>query len=101
MNLPPDLLRAIESTHVAFEGLSHPLRCVGAEQDPPPPREPQVVDVTVESAHNGHTRRATCRFPASQLQDERHVATSLAETMREVLAGELEPDGVRDSPATS
>ena len=95
MELSPELLRAIESTHVAFQGLSHPLRCVGAEL-PPQPSAPQVVDVTVEAAHDGQARRATCRFAVSRLDDERHVATALAETMREVFAGELEPGAVRE-----
>lgn len=97
MHLTPELVRAIESTHVAFEGLSHPLRCVEAEPSPPPPLEPQTVTVTVEAAHNGHAHRAACRFAASRMDDERHVATALAETMREVLAGELQPGAVRDS----
>jgi hypothetical protein len=97
MDLSPELLRSIESTHVAFEGLSHPLRCVGAELDGSGHDETKVVNVTVEAAHNGEPRRATCRFDMSRLDDERHVAISLAETMREVLAGELEPGRVRDS----
>ena len=96
MDLSPELLRSIESTHVAFEGLSHPLRCIGAELDRTA-RESEAVTVTVESAHNGESRRATCRFDRSKLDDERHVAIALAETMREVLAGELEPGAVRDS----
>ena len=96
MTLSPELLRTIESTHVAFEGLSHPLRCVRAELDPTPRRETEAVSVTVEAAHNGEAWQATCRFPLSSLSDGRHVATTLAETMREVLAGELEPGTVRD-----
>lgn len=95
MHLSPELLRAIESTHVAFQGLSHPLRCIGAEL-PAQPRNPQVVDVTVEAAHDGQPQRATCRFAVSQLDDERHVATALAEAMREVFAGELAPGAVRE-----
>ena len=97
MDLSPELLRVIESTHVAFEGLSHPLRCVRAEVDNSPQREPSAVNVTVEAAHNGQPRRATCRFEMSKLDDGRHVATALAETMREVFAGELEPGSIRDS----
>src|SRR5687767_12945551 len=97
MDLPPELLRSIESTHVAFEGLSHPLRCVGVELDGSAAHEPNAVNVTVEAAHNGQSRRATCRFDMSKLDDERHVAIALAETMREVLAGELEPGAVRNS----
>ncbi len=96
MDLSPELLRTIESTHVAFEGLSHPLRCVGAEVDPTAPKENAVVNVTVEAAHNGEPRRVTCRFATSSLDDERHVALTLAETMREVLAGELERGAIRD-----
>ena len=97
MDLSPELLRSIESTHVAFEGLSHPLRCIGAELDGSARAEAEVVNVTVEAAHNGQSRRATCRFEMSKLDDERHVAIALAETMREVLAGELEPSAVRNS----
>ena|SRR5688500_6347761 len=96
MNLSPELLRAIESTHVAFEGLSHPLRYVGAELDADPPAT-AAVNVTVEAAHNGQALRATCRFAVPRLDDERHVATALAETMREVFAGELDPRSIRDA----
>ena len=99
MELSPDLVRAIESTHVAYQGLSHPLRLVGAERESPDTSASTTVKVTVESAHDGTSRRATCRFTASGLDDKRNVATALAETMREVLAGELPPDQVRDPSA--
>ncbi|HVL68238.1 MAG TPA: hypothetical protein VM364_13325 [Vicinamibacterales bacterium] len=87
MVLPQHLSQSIERTNVAFEGLSHPLRIVAVDPDPPPPQEPTAAKITVETAHNGATHRATCVIPLSELGDERHVATTLAECMRGVLAG--------------
>ena len=86
MDLPSHLRQAIETTHVAFEGLSHPLRVIGTEADPPPPREPEALRITVEAVHNGEPRHATCAFSVPTLDDERHVATTLAETMRNALS---------------
>ena len=97
IELSRKLIEAVESTHVAFEGLSHPLRLVGAEPDPPPPGAAEAATLTVETTHNGEPRRATCRVGLSALADERHVATALAETMREVLAGELDPGATRSA----
>lgn len=84
MELKPHLKHAIESTYVAYEGLSHPLRVVGTE--PALASDAEVVHVTVEAVHNGEPRRASCAFDGASLDDERHVATTLAERMREALA---------------
>jgi len=88
MDLPQHLIRVIESTHVAFEGLSHPLKVVSVDPDPPPPHEPRATMITVEIEHNGETKRASCTLNRSRLEDEREVVTTLAERMRGVLTGE-------------
>ena len=90
MELPRELVQAVESTHVAFEGLSHPLRLVSVEPDPPASGAPVTATLTVETTHDGQPRRAACRVDVSALADQRQIATALAETMREVLAGELD-----------
>lgn len=86
MELKPHLKHAIETTYVAYEGLSHPLRVVSTE--PVTPSNTARVSVTVEAVHNGEPCRASCAFEAARLDDERHVATSLAQRMREALAAE-------------
>lgn len=88
MDLPTHLRQIIETTHVAFEGLSHPLRVVGTDPDPPPPQEPRAVRITVEAVHNGEPKHAACEFSLPALGDEHHVATTLALTMRNALAEE-------------
>ena len=82
MDLPDHLKRSIENTHVAFEGLSHPLRVVSVDAEPPAAR------ITVETVHNGETKRACCPVDSSALEDERQVVLTLAERMRGVLSGE-------------
>jgi hypothetical protein len=84
-DLSPHLIRSIESTHVAFEGLSHPLRVVSVD---PEPAEPRAARITVETTHNGEARRTSCAIPPAALDDEREVVTTLAESMRGALCGE-------------
>jgi hypothetical protein len=91
MHLPEHLIRSIETTHVAFEGLSHPLRVISIDPEPTG-KEPHAALITVETTHNGETRRASCAIAPPVLDDERQVVTTLAECMREVLCGDR-PEG--------
>ena len=88
MDLSPHLIRSIENTHVAYEGLSHPLRVVSVDPEPEAAPEPRAARITVETTHNGEARRASCAIPPAVLDDERQVVTTLAECMRGVLSGE-------------
>ena len=85
MELPRSLVAAIESTHVAFEGLSYPLRLVSVEPDPPPPLERTGAKLTVETVHAGTGRQVVTRLSAEQLKDEAHVVEVLATAMRNLL----------------
>ena len=87
MELPAHLIRSIESTHVAFEGLSHPLKVISVDPEPPS-GEPRAALITVETTHNGEARRASCAIAPPMLDDDREVVTTLAERMRGVLTGE-------------
>ena len=88
-DLSPHLIRSIESTHVAFEGLSHPLRVVSVD---PEPEEPRAALITVETTHNGEAKRASCAISPAVLDDEREVVTTLAECMRSVLCGDRQTE---------
>ena len=92
MTLPPHLVHAIESTHVAFEGLSHSLKLLAVDADPPPPQAPTGAVLTVETTHEGRSHTVSCVIPLSTLEDDRQVATTLAATMREALARERHDD---------
>lgn len=88
MELPASLVTAIERTHVAFQGLSHPLRLVSVEADSPAPPRASAVTIVVETTHEGHASRARCRFSPEELADERHVVEMLGARMRAVLTGD-------------
>jgi len=88
MELPATLVAAIESTHVAFQGLSHPLRIVSVEADSPLPPGAEAVTITVETRHEAHASRAQRRFTPAELADERHVVEMLGAAMRAVLTGD-------------
>jgi hypothetical protein len=88
MELPHHLIRSIENTHVAFEGLSHPLRVVNVDAEAASSEGPPAAVITVETSHNGEPRRASCAITPIVMEDEREVVTRLAECMRTVLCGE-------------
>lgn len=88
MELPHPLVSAIESAHVAFEGLSHPLRVVSVDPEPGPPAARTGVAVTVETTHNGEHKRVVCRFTDQQLQAQPEVVDSVASAMRATLLDE-------------
>ena len=81
MELPGHLRQAIESTYVAYEGLSHPLRVVHVDGP-----DAGTLRITVEAAHNGTAHHVTAPFDQAAVEDERAVATRLAELMREALS---------------
>ena len=82
MQLPHALIVAIESAHVAFEGLSHPLRVVSVEPNLPP--QGRTV-VTVETVHNSEPVRIVCHFTDEDLADGPHVVDTVGTTMRGAL----------------
>ena len=86
MNIPPHLIHAIESTHVAFETLSHPLRFIGAE-----PQGGGSVVITVETSFDGRPVRVSHPFSDQDLADERRVSKVLAEEVRSVFRREMKP----------
>lgn len=79
MHLPPHLVTAIETTHVAFEGLSHPLRVVSVDRAG---SSEGTIQVTVATSHAGRTVHAARRFGPDELDDEKQVTAALAEAMR-------------------
>ena len=96
MELRDTLVKAIESTHVAYQGLSHPLRFSGARSEPPERgRVPSAV-IAVDTSHEGTTHRAQCRIPLDHLDDDRYVVEAVAAAMRHVLTGELKPGEITE-----
>lgn len=93
MELAPELVAAIESAHVAFEGLAHPLKVVGVEPDKLPPITTTRVKITVETAHNGTTKRASSVIVFDSLADVADVVKSLGHAMHGVLAGDRPLNG--------
>lgn len=85
MELPHSLVSAIESAHVAFEGLSHPLKVVSVDPDPAPPAAQAGLAVTVETRHNGEQKRVVCRFSNEDLEAQPAVVDSVAGAMRATL----------------
>ena len=85
MELPHPLVSAIESAHVAFEDLSHPLKVVSVDPEPAPPASRTGVAVTVETIHNGEHKRVTCRFTDQQLGAQPEVVDAVASAMRATL----------------
>ena len=79
MHLPPHLVTAIETTHVAFEGLSHPLRVVSVDRTD---LTAGTIEVTVATSHAGRTVHASRQFGRDELDDEKQVTAALAEAMR-------------------
>ena len=88
MELSHSLLDAIESAHVAFQGLSHPLRFAGVQPDPPAPMDATSAIITVETTHEGEVYRAQCRIDLNNVDDEAHVVEALAGAMRAALTGD-------------
>jgi len=82
MELPHSLVVAIESAHVAFEGLSHPLKIVSVERHPAPHGR---TAVTVETIHSGEPIRIVCHFTDQDLSDQPHVLDTFGATMRSTL----------------
>jgi hypothetical protein len=74
------LVAAIESTHVAFEGLSHPLRIVSADRDES--AAGVTIEITVAASHEGRTVHCVRRFGAGELEDEKRVTAMLADGIR-------------------
>ncbi|CAN5703206.1 hypothetical protein BH24ACI5_BH24ACI5_17350 [soil metagenome] len=95
MDVPHALVTVIESTHVAFEGLSHPLRLIRVDPDPLPPLEARGADLTVETLHNGKVSHAHHRFGFHELDDPKHVVSELANAMLAELKREKGRDEVR------
>jgi hypothetical protein len=87
MDLTHHLRQAIERTHVAFQGLSHPLRIVTSAPDSASPQPPHGLKIDVETEHEGSTRRASSTFTRAELDDEQHVVTTLAAAMLSELQG--------------
>lgn len=81
MDITPHLRQAIESTHVAFQGLSHPLRVVAITSEPAAGAGLAGARIIVETAHNESTQQATAAFTRAELNDEKHVLTTLAAAM--------------------
>ena len=94
MELPDALIKAIESTHVAYQGLSHPLRFSGARSDPGASGGHGSAVISVDTIHDGTTYRAQCRLPVDHLTDVPYVVEALAAAMRHVLTGETEPGAI-------
>jgi hypothetical protein len=80
MQLPPHLVSAIESTHVAFEGLSHPLRIVGVDQAGS--GAAGTIEITVATSHGGRAVQCVCPFRPDELTDEKRVTAALADAVR-------------------
>lgn len=93
MELPRSLAAAIESTHVAFEGLSYPLRLVSVQPEPPPPAAPTGAKLTVETVHAGTPRQVISPIASEQLKDEALVVEVLASAMRNLLTGTSTHEG--------
>src|SRR5688500_14842549 len=89
--LSAELVSLIESTHVAFEGLSHPLRLVNVVLVPPPPMRSLSMSLTVEVTHEGVVSRGECVIGLDNIKDHQYVVEALAMTMRDVLTGDLKP----------
>jgi hypothetical protein len=85
VELPRSLVAAIESTHVAFEGLSYPLRLVSVKPEPPPPALPTGAKLTVETVRAGTPRQVISALNSEQLKDEALVVEVLASGMRALL----------------
>jgi len=92
MELPHSLVIAIESAHVAFEGLSHQLRVVSVDPDPAPPATRAGLTVTVETTHNGEPKRVTCRFRDQDLEKPPQVVDTVASAMRATLLAGMNPE---------
>ena len=80
MHLPPHLASAIEATHVAFEGLSHPLRIVSVDHTES--SAGRTIEITVATSHEGRTIHAARRFGSDDLADEKQVTATLADAVR-------------------
>lgn len=91
MELPETLVKAIESTHVAYQGLSHPLRFSGARADDDASGRRGSAIIAVDTVHDGTTYRAQCRLPLDHLDDPPYVVEALAAAMRHALTGEAGP----------
>lgn len=87
MELSQQLTAAIASTHVAFEGLSYPLRLVNAELDTARDGDAASVTITVATDYAGQTKRATCTFRRAAMDDTTQVTAQLADAMRRELSG--------------
>lgn len=92
MELPHPLVSAIESAHVAFEGLSHPLRVVSVDPEPGPPAARTGSAVTIETIHNGQPKRVVCRFTDQELQAQPRVVDTVASAMRAALLEDKHAD---------
>jgi hypothetical protein len=95
MELPASLVTAIESAHIAFEGLSHPLKVVSVDPDPAPPEVRSGLAVTAEITHNGEHKRVVCRFSDDELAAEPQVVDRIATAMRATLLDGMHVHGAR------
>ena len=86
MNISHALIETIESTHVAFQGLSHRLRFIGADED-----GQDGATLTVETVHEGVPHRAACAIPLPELENGPAVAEALAAAMHAVLTSHARP----------
>lgn len=96
MELHDTVVKAIESTHVAFQGLSHPLRFSEVRSDPPEQGQPPSAVIAVETVHEGTTYRAQCRLPQAHLDDAPYIVEALAGAMRHVLTGDSKPGEITE-----
>lgn len=80
MNLPAHLVTLIEGTHVAYEGLSHPLRIVSVDRAGSSGGE--AIEIAVATSHEGRTVHASRRFDPDELNDEKQVTAVLADAIR-------------------
>lgn len=96
MELSDTLVKAIESTHVAYQGLSHPLRFSGVGADADGSTRSGWAVIAVDTVHDGATYRAQCRLPLEHLDDTPYVVETLAAAMRHVLTGETQPGVVTE-----
>jgi hypothetical protein len=80
MQLAPHLVSAIESTHAAFEGLSHPLRIVSV--DHAGSGAAGMIEITVATSHEGRQVQCARRFRPDELEDEKQVTATLADAIR-------------------
>ena len=91
MELPQSVVAAIESAHVAFEGLSHPLKVVSVDRGPTMPGGRSGLAVTVETTHNGAQNRGVCTFSDDDLETPPRVVDTFATAMRASLLEGLHP----------